>query len=191
MTDDDRFPRPAWSRLERVAGMRVSDAACLYAAMGLHPIALHGIGDGVCLCHKGSECGNPGKHPIGLAWQDGPLRYNELADYLHEHPACNLGLRMGRQPGGLYLVAIDIDGDRSLLEPLEREHGPLPPTLTARTARGLHMIFRSRVPMKNRARIVPRVDTRADGGQIVAAPSVHASGTRYQWINITEPAVLP
>ncbi|MEI9940200.1 MAG: bifunctional DNA primase/polymerase [Pseudomonadota bacterium] len=35
------------------------------------------------------------------------------------------------------------------------------------------------------------VDIRSEGGQIVAAPSVHASGRPYRWFDAREPAVLP
>jgi hypothetical protein len=165
----------------------------LYAALGLHPIALHGIDDrGRCTCGR-ADCSAAGKHPVDRGWQDGPLRYDVLSDYLYEHPRANVGLRMGAQPGGWTLIAIDVDGPRSLLAPLEAEHGALPPTLTARTGRGgLHLLFRvpaDRAP-RNRVRMAPGVDVRSVGGQVVAAPSRHASGAVYGWTHILEPAEL-
>ena len=100
---------------------------------------------------------------------------------------------MGLQPNGWNLIAFDVDGDRSLLEPLEAEHGALPPTLTTKTARGLHLIFRVPTTMKirNSVRLAPGVDVRSEGGQIVAPPSRHVSGAYYSWAAIREPARLP
>ena len=92
----------------------------------------------------------------------------------------NIGLRMGRQPGGFRLLAIDVDGPRELLAPLEAQLGHLPPTLTARTGSGgTHLIFRvdPRNEFNNKVRVDGReFDVRCDGGQIVAAPSLHLSG---------------
>jgi hypothetical protein len=98
---------------------------------------------------------------------------------------------MGLQPAGFYLVAIDVDGDLSLLDPLVRVHGPLPPTLTARTSRGRHLFFTSESTIKNRVNFAPKVDVRGEGGQVVAAPSLHVSGARYTWETVCAPAALP
>ena len=105
----------------------------------------------------------------------------------------NLGLRCGLQPSGVYLVAIDVDGPRELLEPLEKKNGKLPPTLTARTGSGgLHLIYRvlPNHKISNRVKLAPGIDVRAEGGQIVVSPSRHHSGTYYQWLNACEPAEL-
>lgn len=104
-------------------------------------------------------------------------------------PAANVGLAMGR--GRLVL---DVDGDaglESLIE-LQREHGEFPATLTAQTGGGgMHLVFASGVPVRNAVRFCAGLDTRGDGGYIVAAPSVHASGRVYRWINRVRPAPAP
>jgi hypothetical protein len=104
-------------------------------------------------------------------------------------PLANIGLLMG---GVLRLIAIDIDGDegRESLAKLESEHGILPPTLTQVTGRaggGEHRLVR--VPdnleidyIRNRVRIAPGIDIRAEGGLIVAAPSMHPTGMQYRWL---------
>jgi hypothetical protein len=95
--------------------------------------------------------------------------------------------------GEARLVAFDIDGEegRTSLARLEGEHEPLPPTLSQVTGRiegGEHRLFR--VPahleidyIRNRVKLAPGIDVRAEGGLIVAPPSMHPTGTRYRWID--------
>ncbi len=190
-----REPEPfGWDDLRYVAGSDRRDAVRIYAALGLHPILVHGIRrDGSCTCGR-LGCASAGKHPIAAGWQKAPLDVAELDALLASEWRYSIGLRTGRQPCGRFLVVVDVDGPRSLLEPLEAEHGAFPPTLTARTGRGgLHLFYRARpgIEVPNRAGIVPNVDIRGAGGQVVAAPSSHASGGRYTWIDIRAPEVLP
>ena len=47
---------------------------------------------------------------------------------------------------------------------------------------GEHVLFRNVPGLKNSAgRIAEGLDVRSDGGYIVVAPSIHASGRRYTW----------
>jgi hypothetical protein len=168
------------------------DAAAIIARLGGFPIAVHGVRrDGSCTCDR-RDCGAVGKHPVEAAWQKRALNLKQLDGMLRERWELNLGWRMGPQPGGFVLVAIDVDGPRSLLEPVEAEHGPMPLTLTATTARGCHLLYR--VPpdqtLRNRVRLAPGVDVRAAGGMIVVSPSNHASGARYRWTVAREPEGL-
>jgi hypothetical protein len=160
-----------------------------YAERGFHPVELWGLVEpaseehphGVCSCPKGARCGrSSGKHPRNGGWQTAV--HPDLAT------SGNLGLRMG---GGI--IAIDVDGPWSLLTELEAKLGPLPPTMTGRTGGGgFHLLFRVSVTLRNTAgRLAPHIDTRADGGQIVAPPSIHQSGVRYQWLDQRAPADLP
>jgi hypothetical protein len=166
-----------------------------YIKLGLNPILLHGLNeDGSCTCGR-AECGDSrGKHPVFKNWQNAPLDAGAIDAALLKNWRFNLGLRMGRQPSGLVLIAIDVDGPRSLLEPLEAESGPLPPTLTQSTGKGTHLLYTMPPGVAappNRVKLAPGIDIRSEGGQIVCAPSRHASGRRYQWINPIAPAELP
>ncbi|MCZ7537796.1 MAG: bifunctional DNA primase/polymerase, partial [Acidimicrobiia bacterium] len=70
------------------------------------------------------------------------------------------------------------------LEALEHSHGPLPATLTARTGRGAHHVYRlpaGAVIGCSTGRLGEGIDIRGDGGYVIAAPSVHPSGTVYRW----------
>lgn len=179
------------------------EAAIAYASHGFRVLPVWGIRliDGVATCTCGrAGCSTPGKHPIERAWQK---KASDDADTVRDarrsRPHANIGLAMG---GETRLVAIDIDGEkgRTSLRELEENVQPLPETLTSRSGRadgGEHRLFR--VPphldikrLGNRASFrLPGIDTRIDNGQIVVAPSVHASGARYTWVKRVPVAEMP
>jgi hypothetical protein len=82
-------------------------------------------------------------------------------------------------------IVLDFDGQtgHDTLRDLEATYGELPPTVRALTpGGGLHFLLRHpgrRVP--TRKNVLPGMDVRGDGGFIVAHPSVHANGRRYEW----------
>jgi putative DNA primase/helicase len=99
-------------------------------------------------------------------------------------PKANIGIITGRISG---LVALDVDprncgGDT--LTALEKQHDPLPKTAESRTGGGgRHILFAypgSKVNSTVGA-LGEGLDIKADGGYIVAPPSGHASGKRYEW----------
>jgi putative DNA primase/helicase len=88
---------------------------------------------------------------------------------------------------GAGLVVLDHDprsGGDDGLATLRAEHGDLPATPTVRTGSGgTHWYFAHRGGrVGNRAGLYPGIDVRADGGFVVAPPSVHRSGNRYEWM---------
>jgi putative DNA primase/helicase len=101
-----------------------------------------------------------------------------------EHPVSNMGIRTGQESG---LVVLDIDpdkgGEASLCQ-LEAQYGPLPETATVLSGGGgRHLCFQhpgSRV-LTTSGNLGPGLDTRGDGGYIVAPPSLHVSGQGYKW----------
>jgi hypothetical protein len=104
----------------------------------------------------------------------------------------NLGLRTGSASG---LWVLDIDGEEGLgtLERLEREHGPLPATVTVATpSGGRHLYFRlpEGVEVRCRTQVFPGVDVRGEGGYVVVPPSV-VGGRRYRWLRLAEVAQPP
>lgn len=66
-------------------------------------------------------------------------------------------------------------------------------TLTSKTARGWHLFYQhpgGHLP-NTVGRLAPYTDTRADGGYVVAPPSLHPTGHRYTWLSDGSPAPLP
>jgi hypothetical protein len=69
------------------------------------------------------------------------------------------------------------------LRKLEAEHGALPTTVEALTARGRHIYFKwPQQPVRNSAgKIAPGIDVRGEGGYVIVPPSVHPTGRPYTW----------
>jgi len=96
------------------------------------------------------------------------------------------------------LVVIDVDTDRGGMKSMEaavNRLGPLPPHPKVRTGGGgLHLLFQHPGGhAANRVAIDAGIDLRADGGYIVAPPSIHVSGRRYEWLvrpqNVAPPTI--
>jgi len=68
---------------------------------------------------------------------------------------------------------------------LEEEYGPLPPTLTQKTGSGgRHLFYRlpDGVSVKSRNGFRPGIDIKAEKGYVVAPPSIHPCGEKYEWV---------
>jgi hypothetical protein len=107
-------------------------------------------------------------------------------------PDLNLGLATG--PGsGLWVLDLDGADGISAFEQIEQQHGKIPQTVEVRTGGGgRHLYFRlNGEPIKNRSKVcgVP-IDVRGDGGYVVAPPSMHKSGSAYEWINSPDKTAL-
>jgi hypothetical protein len=106
----------------------------------------------------------------------------------------NIGIPTGLR-SGLFVLDIDrhsADGMRTI-GGLEQTLGALPQTTTARTAGGgEHRYFRMPgVTLRNSAgKLGPGVDTRGEGGYVVAAPSA-IDGVTYRYTVRVRPAELP
>lgn len=174
----------------------IIDAALAYAEHGFRVTPVWGVRwDGeahVCQCGN-AQCGAPGKHPVGSAWQKrASSEPNDVLDLFHGKHRGNIGIVVGSSH-----VLVDVDGDegRASLAALEAEFGPLPETLTSTSGRGEHRLFRLSAAhdpkrITNRP-IRPKLDVKIRDGQFVAAPSMHASGRRYTWRVRVAPALLP
>ncbi len=109
-----------------------------------------------------------------------------------EHSPMNLAVPTGRASG---LWVLDLDGRKGLetLELLEREHGALPETVRVETpSGGVHFYFRwpRDLEVRCKARVLPGVDVRGEGGYVLVPPSVVA-GRRYRWLHLGAIAEAP
>jgi predicted P-loop ATPase len=116
-------------------------------------------------------------------WTDNP---DQVRLWWSEHPRDNVGIVCGTPSRGLLVIDLDVSDEKDGLATLkewETTHGELPETAEEITGGGgRHLLYRTGRtnihPSTNRAL---GVDVRADGSYIVAAPSVHPSGERYEW----------
>lgn len=130
-----------------------------------------------------------GKHPPMNSWQhaattDPAVITNWYRGLYRDH---GVGILTG-PTSGIWVLDVDVsDGKRGdeTLAALETMHGPLPATVRSITGSGgYHIYFNDPgVPIRNSAstRLGPGLDVRADGGQVVAAPTVHPNGRPYAW----------
>lgn len=148
-----------------------------YASKGWRVIPLHRVGpDGqTCSCSRGRNCTSKGKHPRDEAWQSkAPLSPSDIeATWGGAYPP-NVGLATGADSG---FWALDIDpekGGAEAMGALVATHGRLPDTWVVQTGSGgYHYYFTMPdEPLRNTSgQAGPGIDTRANGGQVVAPPS--------------------
>lgn len=101
-------------------------------------------------------------------------------------PDANIGIATGKVSGGLFVIDVDNGGEKSGLQSIqawEKVNGALSESWMAKTGgNGYHVFYRSEKDIRNRAGILPNVDIRGEGGYVVAPPSLHGSGKRYEWL---------
>lgn len=148
------------------------DAAIEYAKKGFAVFPLK-YRDKVPLTRNGCKDATTDAAQIKAWWQ--------------KYPNANIGLATGSVSQNVFVIDLDIDEDRGIdgyhsLEDWQREHGDFPETWTAITGRGgYHLYYRGNGKIKNRAGIIDGVDIRGNGGYVVAPPSIHKNGNRYEW----------
>lgn len=97
---------------------------------------------------------------------------------------------------GVFVVDIDGAEGEASLAALEAEYGPMPKTWRVKTARGRHYWFKDSGLRNTAGKLGNHIDTRGDGGLVVAPGSVHPTGALYDWEpgfdpEFTELAELP
>lgn len=133
----------------------------------------------VCSCAAGAECNAPGRHTI-VRWSSATTREKAIRSLWRRYPDAGIAILCTE------LVIVDIDGPagRESLREWQREHGELPRTVTAITARGRHYYFR--VPpdagLRSRSHVMPGVDVKVGKAMILAPPTKHKSGKPYRWL---------
>ena len=141
------------------------DAAREYLAMGLHPIPADG------------------KRPLvdWKGYQSEPPHADQVDEWWRRWPNANVGLVVGR---GLIVVDLDGDGAEGLLHNASVALPKDAPRV--RTGNGAHVYLSVAEPVGDRIGLLaapggkPQVDVRGIGF-VVAPPSVHPNGRRYEW----------
>ncbi len=161
------------------------DAALDYARRGMPIFPAHTpTADGTCSCRK-PQCDDIGKHPRTLNGLTGATTDpTAIGKWWDMWPLANIAVRTGAPSG---TVVLDVDphkGGTDTLADLQARHGTLPDTIRSITGgMGEHIFFRhpgGHIP-NSVGKLGPGIDIRGDGGYIIAAPSLHRSGRRYEW----------
>ena len=131
-------------------------------------------------------CKPRGKEPLTPhGFRDATTDEAAIRNWWGKHPTSNIGVATGNVSKIAVLDVDGAEGEISLkLLPL------LPSTFTVRTGRGRHLYFKCTEPLRS-ARLGPGLDFKGEGGYVLAAPSIHPNGTRYEVIDGREPARLP
>lgn len=153
------------------------EAALSYADRKWAVLPLHGLREGNCTCGK-SDCHSSGKHPLTAnGVKDATTDAAQIKEWWRKWPFANIGIATGDRSG---LIVLDIDGEDG--EIALQSLGIVGNPLISITGRGRHLFFAHfGLPIKNRTSLAPKLDVRADNGYVVAPPSRHASGSRYEW----------
>lgn len=100
----------------------------------------------------------------------------------------NIGIVTGEISG---ITVLDLDSPEAVQ--FAKDKG-IEKTPHVKTGKGYHYYYRYLTGTRNfQARAdMPGIDLRGDGGYVVACPSIHPSGTQYEWIDMEGPfAELP
>lgn len=150
------------------------EAAMRYAKLGLCVIPLH-VRD---------------KRPMFANWPEvATTDQSMISRWWHQNPEANVGIATGKRSG---IFVLDVDpknGGQDSYEDLILKHGRFPDTWQQVTgSKGFHLFFRyPAFPVHNAAGLLPGIDIRGDGGQVVAPPSIHpVTGLPYEWDGIEE-----
>jgi hypothetical protein len=96
---------------------------------------------------------------------------DEVTGWWQMCPNANIGIVTGEISG---IIVLDLDG------PAVAQRREIPTTPISLTGNGMHIFFRH--PGEN-VRSIRRtgIDLKAEGGYVVAPPSIHLSSRRYEW----------
>ncbi len=157
--------------------------ACEYIKQGFTVLPLCWPGsDRSCGCGRHHQEKAIGKAPLtdhGL--KDATQTILGVKEYWNRWPQANIGIAI---PTGYFVLDVDIEhsGFESL-ELLQDKVGILPDTWRITTGSGgVHLWYKTNIPIRNTVSLggFPGIDVRGEGGYVVAPPSLHRSGQRYE-----------
>ena len=163
--------------------------AAMYANQEWRVVTCYGLnkieGELVCSCYKGINCPSPGKHPVGKVWQQRATTDEEaIYDGLDVSSPRNIGVQWGPESG---VIDIEFDCEKGAesasIYGLDKKHTP-----TYTSSRSTHRIFKwnERLPKVGVIKVKGlevRIGGDAKGAQSIVPPSIHVTGTPYQWVD--------
>ncbi len=142
-------------------GCSVLQAALIYASRGWAVFPVNGK-----IPHKGTN-----------GFLDATTEPEQIRAWWRKWPDSGVAIATGERSG---IVVLDVDGEEGK-ESIRGKHLPL--TVTAATpgrGGGVHRYFRY-IPGMRSTSLLHKVDLKASGGYVVASPSPHPDGGRYDW----------
>ena len=129
-----------------------------------------------------------GKTPLTRhGFKEATTNPKQISAWWDNEPMANIGIATGG-PAGLLVIDLDVDEEKGIdgretLRKWEGQHGKLPDhTWLAITGRGgYHYFYHDPFGSRSGTGLYEGIDIRGDGGYIVAPPSVHPNGRRYEW----------
>jgi hypothetical protein len=123
-------------------------------------------------------------------FNDATVDQRRISEWWRKWPNANIGIPTGAVSG---LLVVDCDprnGGPAERGELIQQYGPVPETAEASTGGGgRHLFFRYGGGAVPKA-LAKGIDLKGDGGYVLVAPSVHPSGSLYQWDGIEGPKAL-
>ena len=184
--------RPSW---------QLREAALGYASHGIPVLPLHyplpdrnglqsvpgarqpAVQRASCSC-RDLGCGQVGKHPLGSlvphGVKDATCNRARILAWWTRHPQANIGLATGHT-----FDVLDVDGPAGarVIQELAATYGLESSGPLVRTGGGGWHYYLASTGLGNvQPRDLEHVDWRGWGGYVVAPPSSHPSGHRYQWV---------
>jgi hypothetical protein len=131
------------------------------------------------------------KHPLtSHGRNDATTNDGTISTWWRRWPCANVAATTGRDAG---FIVLDIDprhGGNDALDALQTRNASIPPTLTCRTGGGgLHLYFRhpGGEVRTTQSKIGAGLDILGERASVILPPSVHASGARYSWLDVSVP----
>lgn len=138
--------------------------------------------DDFCSCSKGAKCASPGKHPAVAGWTKDYTSKDKTLDQIFR-----MGQGVGIKTGTVNkLIVVDCDTRESYEQVLQSF--AIPTTRTVKTHRGYQIYLKipADLYLKGSQNILKSmdifdVDLRAEKNFVMAPPSKHPKGGRYEW----------
>lgn len=169
---------------------KLEDAIRL-ASRGWNVFPVYSIKGELCTCGN-PQCPHKAKHPCTKNGLKGATTdETQIRKWWTHWPDANIAVATG-QRSDIFVLDVDrkpdVNGHDTLQELIDH-YGLLPPTLMSRTGGGgQHYFFRfpEREGIRNsEGKLGSGLDIRAEGGYVIVAPSIHASGNAYEWLENT------
>lgn len=168
--------------MKNIVPYNPTDSAIELVMYGFAVLPLHGIVDGICTCRLGADCKSAGKHPANSnGYKGATTDLVQIRNQFTKMPYANIGIATGQISN---CVVLDIDPRNNGLESVDKIKHLLPETLIARTGSGgLHFYYKyNQIAKDLYKRLGEGIDVQGDGRLVVAPPSNHISGERYEWL---------